>query len=468
VITSFGGGERAALQVASGQARVDTVTATDADRPAQTLVYSLEGGADAGRFTIDAASGLLQFAVAPQAESPGDANGDNIYQVVVAVSDGQQSDRIALDVRVLQPAQVMPPDFVGGNGDAMVLGEPGRPQVATVRATDPANLPLVYAIVGGADAGHFGIDARTGALVFTTPPRPDAPRDADRDNAYEVVVQADNGSATRTKRLMVVLPSSELPTVPVAVMPTPATAGPLAPAIGDSVASNAPGSALAAGEDEAGGARGSGSDEDGVGAHADVLGTGPGALRAGGSVPDVSAHLRVAAVGAAGRMLALETVSWQGERAPGEPMALDLMSLLTLDSNFAPGPVTADSSGEGRGRITASPVATPPRTESGLSGIEVDAAAIATAAVTFGVVVWASRTGVLLASLLASTPAWQNFDPLPVLRRSARRRAQDTPMPASPQDDGLDSMVPDSQHPVEQDADDVEERMARHDPKAQP
>jgi hypothetical protein len=167
-------------------------------------------------------------------------------------------------------------------------------------------------------------------------------------------------------------------------------------------------------------------------------------------------------------MLALETVSWQGERAPGEPMALDLMSLLTLDSNFAPGPVTADSSGEGRGRITASPVATPPRTESGLSGIEVDAAAIATAAVTFGVVVWASRTGVLLASLLASTPAWQNFDPLPVLRRSARRRAQDTPMPASPQDDGLDSMVPDSQHPVEQDADDVEERMARHDPKAQP
>jgi hypothetical protein len=41
-------------------------------------------------------------------------------------------------------------------------------------------------------------------------------------------------------------------------------------------------------------------------------------------------------------------------------------------------------------------------------------------------------------------------------------------MPASPQDDGLDSMVPDSQHPVEQDADDVEERMARHDPKAQP
>jgi hypothetical protein len=468
VITSFGGGDRAALQVASGQARVDTVTATDADRPAQTLVYTLEGGADAGRFTIDAASGLLQFAVAPQAQSPGDANGDNIYQVVVAVSDGQQSDRIALDVRVLQPAQVMPPDFVGGNGDAMLLGEAGRPQVATVRATDPANLPLVYAIVGGADAGHFGIDARTGALVFTTPPRLDAPGDADRDNAYEVVVQADNGSATRTKRLMVVLPSSELPTVPVAVMPTPANAGPLPPSIADSVAGNATGNGLAAGKDEAGGARGSGSDEDALGAHGDVLGTGPGALRAGGYVPDVSAHLRVAAVGAAGRMLALETVSWQGERAPGEPMALDIMSLLTLDSNFAPGPVTAESSGEGRGRITALPVATPPRAESGLSGIEVDAAAIATAAVTFGVVVWASRTGVLLASLLASTPAWQNFDPLPVLRRSARRRAQETPMPASPQDDGLDSMVPDSQQAAEQDPDDVEERMARHDPKAQP
>jgi len=170
----------------------------------------------------------------------------------------------------------------------------------------------------------------------------------------------------------------------------------------------------------------------------------------------------------AGRMLALDTVSWQGERDAGEPMALDIMSLLTLDSNFTPGTLTGESSGEGRGRITALPVATQSRADTGLSGIEVDATAVGTVAVTFGVVVWASRTGVLLASLLASTPAWQNFDPLPVLRRSARRRAQESRLPAPPQDDDLDSLVPDSQPATQRDADDLDERMARHDPKANP
>ena len=55
VITSNGGGATAAVSVAENTTAVTTVTATDADLPAQTLTYSIIGGADAAKFTINAA-----------------------------------------------------------------------------------------------------------------------------------------------------------------------------------------------------------------------------------------------------------------------------------------------------------------------------------------------------------------------------------------------------------------------------
>ncbi len=38
-----------------------TVQATDADLPAQTLTYSISGGADAARFAINGTTGALSF-----------------------------------------------------------------------------------------------------------------------------------------------------------------------------------------------------------------------------------------------------------------------------------------------------------------------------------------------------------------------------------------------------------------------
>ena len=64
------------------------MTATDADLPPQTLTYSLGGGADAALFTIDGSTGVLAFTTSPDFEAPADANGDNVYEVIVQVSDG--------------------------------------------------------------------------------------------------------------------------------------------------------------------------------------------------------------------------------------------------------------------------------------------------------------------------------------------------------------------------------------------
>ncbi|MCQ0969377.1 Ig-like domain-containing protein (plasmid) [Paracoccus sp. TK19116] len=61
--------------------------AKDADCDA--LSYSITGGADSAVFQIDEKTGELSFKTAPDYEAPKDADGNNVYKVIVAVSDGK-------------------------------------------------------------------------------------------------------------------------------------------------------------------------------------------------------------------------------------------------------------------------------------------------------------------------------------------------------------------------------------------
>src|SRR4029079_5177489 len=87
VITSNGGGTTASTSVAENSTAVTTVTATDPDAGA-TQTYSISGGADAAKFTINATTGALAFLTAPDFENPTDAGSNNIYDVTVQVFDG--------------------------------------------------------------------------------------------------------------------------------------------------------------------------------------------------------------------------------------------------------------------------------------------------------------------------------------------------------------------------------------------
>jgi len=84
--------------VAENTTAVTTVTATDADAGA-TLSYSIVGGADAAKFTIDAGTGVLSFVSAPDFEAATDAGADNVYDVQVQVSDGANTDTQAIASR---------------------------------------------------------------------------------------------------------------------------------------------------------------------------------------------------------------------------------------------------------------------------------------------------------------------------------------------------------------------------------
>ena len=69
-----------------------------------------------------------------------------------------------------------------------------RSAVTTVTAADPdAGDSVTYAIVAGADAARFGINATSGALAFAARPDFENPADADHNNSYVVTVRASDG-----------------------------------------------------------------------------------------------------------------------------------------------------------------------------------------------------------------------------------------------------------------------------------
>jgi trimeric autotransporter adhesin len=206
IITSDGGGATASVSIAENTTAITIVAASDADLPAQTLSYSISGGADAARFTISAATGALSFVAAPDFEAPSDVGADNVYDVIVQVSDGTLTDTQAIAVTVTNTNDNAPVIASNGGGaNAVVFIAENRGAVTTVTATD-ADLPaqtLTYSIAGGADAGLFTINAATGALSFVAAPDFEVPTDAGGDNVYDVTAQVSDGTFTDAQAIAV-------------------------------------------------------------------------------------------------------------------------------------------------------------------------------------------------------------------------------------------------------------------------
>ena len=125
----------------------DPVAAIDPE--STELAYSL-AGADSGMFSIDDSSGQIRIGAATTVdyESPSDSDGDNIYELVVLVTDGQDGDGnpddsvdAQIDVTVMVTDVNEQPEFDGSS----VSFEVGENTAATtnignpVGATDPEN-----------------------------------------------------------------------------------------------------------------------------------------------------------------------------------------------------------------------------------------------------------------------------------------------------------------------------------------
>lgn len=97
--TSNGGGATASTTVYENTTAVTTVVGDDVDS-GTTLSYSIVGGADSAKFTINSSTGAITFVSAPDFELPTDVGGDNVYDVTVQVSDGSLVSTQAVAVTV--------------------------------------------------------------------------------------------------------------------------------------------------------------------------------------------------------------------------------------------------------------------------------------------------------------------------------------------------------------------------------
>jgi hypothetical protein len=111
---------------------VMTVTATDAQQPAESLTFAIVGGVDQARFRISS-SGVLTFDPPPNFDAPTDLNGDNVYQVNVQVSDGDVGAATQAVSVTVTPVNDSAPMFT--SSDVVNVAE-NITAVMTVTATD--------------------------------------------------------------------------------------------------------------------------------------------------------------------------------------------------------------------------------------------------------------------------------------------------------------------------------------------
>src|SRR5205823_8292755 len=125
-----------AVNVAENSTTILTVTATDADVPAQTLSFAIVGGADQGKFSLTS-TGVLTFQAAPDFENPADANTDNIYVVQVQAKDGRGARREQTQSVAVTPANKNSPLVISASAVSVVEN---TTTILIVTATD-ADVP---------------------------------------------------------------------------------------------------------------------------------------------------------------------------------------------------------------------------------------------------------------------------------------------------------------------------------------
>lgn len=211
-IVQPGTGSSSTLTINENQTTVTHVLATDPDADT-TLSYRIAGGADAALFVMNGVTGQLRFISAPDHETPKDTGADNVYEVIVAASDGDLEDFQTLNVTVSNVNESLAITSNGGGATAAIQVAEQQTQGTTVQAVDPEGGPISYAISGGADAALFSIHATTGLLSFQQAPDASSPQDSGANNVYDVTVSATDGVWTDVQQLQITVQALNRPPV---------------------------------------------------------------------------------------------------------------------------------------------------------------------------------------------------------------------------------------------------------------
>ena len=157
----------------------------------ESVTWSLNGGADASKFSINSSTGALSFSSAPDFENPADSNTDNDYVVVVRSTNSSSSTVDQTSTITILDVDEIPAQITGSSGSAgdATSTKSIQENVSGVHAFS-SNETVTWSLNGGADASKFVIDSSSGTLSFSNAPDYENPTDSNADNNYVVVVRA--------------------------------------------------------------------------------------------------------------------------------------------------------------------------------------------------------------------------------------------------------------------------------------
>ncbi|HXJ01237.1 MAG TPA: cadherin domain-containing protein, partial [Micropepsaceae bacterium] len=187
--------------VANGTLVGITAHASDADGTTNTVTYSLTNDA-AGRFAIDANTGVVTVAGAIDRETSGPSLGITVH---AASADGSSSDQtFTIAINDLNDNA---PVFDSGATATTAENIATSTVVYDANAHDDdataANNTIAFSLSAGGDNDLFTIDSATGAVRFKVSPDYENPADADANNVYNVVVHASDGVTDTTKAVAI-------------------------------------------------------------------------------------------------------------------------------------------------------------------------------------------------------------------------------------------------------------------------
>ncbi len=172
------------VSIAENTVAALTVTATDTD----SVTFSISGGTDQTRFSINSTTGALTFINPPDFESPVDANNDNIYLLQVTANDGRDNSlpqNISISITNIND---IAPVFTSSSSAS--IAENTSTSILTVNANDAEGDTVSYSITGGVDQNLFSINSNTGALSFNSSADFETPLDNDSNNSYQLQISA--------------------------------------------------------------------------------------------------------------------------------------------------------------------------------------------------------------------------------------------------------------------------------------
>ena len=197
------GSDGIVYEIAENTKLITDINATDPETESANLIYTVVSGVDQNAFEFDGSKLVFKDANIPDYEANAtnntahsDANHDNVYEVIINVSDGVNDINKTISVTITNASSET--SFTSGNGaDSFdVTIAENTSTITTLSATNFNNssADVNYTITGGTDSALFSIDNSTGELTLLS--------NADYENksSYEVIVTAtaDGESDTQT------------------------------------------------------------------------------------------------------------------------------------------------------------------------------------------------------------------------------------------------------------------------------